>query len=294
MAESDYQRYIRFFTPDIRLSRREQSAMTAQELTAARDYAFRLKTDWVLVLFVPVLFLAALLVVPADFTGWLGLTAGVDQMTDHPQGWILDVAALVLACWAIYNIISVKCSVAARYWKTMPGQCLVDLESHRLVSAINLWSASIDYDACVVNEWVDGRLTTVNYTGVSQWLLAKTTTDQWLVLHHAIKGEMLKGSPAVPADDLQLHPTQDLVFAFAPRTNLCLGKRFGGHALPVAQSGLWLSEWEQIYLSKIAHHHDFFYPQRYCLVSEEDALWIDALVQKTQCSIPPIASQDAG
>lgn len=69
MAESDYQRYMRFFTPDIRLSRREQSAMTAQELTAARDYAFRLKTDWVLVLFVPVLFLAALLVVPADFTG---------------------------------------------------------------------------------------------------------------------------------------------------------------------------------------------------------------------------------
>ncbi|SHN03588.1 hypothetical protein SAMN05216593_10683 [Pseudomonas asturiensis] len=294
MAESDYTRYLRFFTPDIRLSHREQSAMTAQELTTARGYALELKNNWGLVLFVPVLFLAALLVVPVDLSTLLGLPAGVDHMTDHPQRWILDVAALVLACWAMYNIMRVKCSVTARYWKTMPRQGVVDLEPHRLVSAINLWSAYIDYDACVVSEWVDGKLTTVCYTGVSQWLLAKTATGQWLVLRHAIKGEMLKGSPEVPTHDLQLHPTQDLVFAFAPRTNLCLGKRFGGNALPVAQSGLWLSESEQHYLGKIAHHYDFFYPQRYSVVSEENAVWIEALIQKTQCSIPSTAGKNTG
>ncbi len=79
-----------------------------------------------------------------------------------------------------------------------------------------------------------------------------------------------------------------------PQTNLCLAKRFSGNPLPVAQTSLWLSHTETQHLSEIAHHWQFFYPQRYGVVSEEDALWIDALVQKTQCSIPSIASKDAG
>ncbi|MEQ4223753.1 MULTISPECIES: hypothetical protein [Pseudomonas syringae group] len=292
MAESDNARYSRFYKPDTRLGHREQSAMTADERAVVHGYTQQVSTTGILIMFVFLLLLAALLLMPADLAALL-MSTDDRPLPDHERIWILDVAGVVLACWAIYGIVHIQYGVKARYWKTMPDQGLVDLESHTLVSAINLWSANIDYESCVVYEWVNGELTTVHYTGVSQWLLAKTTTGQWLILRHDMKGEMLKGKPEVPPVELHLQPTQNLALAFAPQTNICLGKRFSGKNLPVAQSGVWLREQEWLYLSKIANHYDFFYPQRHCLVSEEDGLWVDVLVERAQRNVPSVADMHA-
>ena len=300
MAEDTYARYIRFHTPDIRLSHREQSAMTAEELAAARSHAFMQRSDWLTLLFVPFLLGAALppfiyLLGGLIYTRWFASGPDVDEALYAHLGWTGVASGLLILCWSLYRIVRARYDVKVCYWKTMPDQGRVDVESHTLTGALNLWSYCFDPDCSTMDRWVDGKLKSVPDSGVSQWLLARTITGEWLVLRHAIEGAMsIMREPEKPPITLQLQPTEHLALAFAPQTNLCLGKRFSGNPMPVAQTSLWLSHAETQHLSEIAHHWQFFYPQRYGVVSQEDARWVDELVQKTQCSIPSIASKDAG
>ncbi|KPY31965.1 Uncharacterized protein ALO52_00590 [Pseudomonas syringae pv. primulae] len=297
MAEDVVARYIHFHTPDPRLSHREQSAMTADELVEARRHAFMQGPGWLTLLFVPFLFGATLppaLSLVGLYLYKSGFAQGfdVDGALYEYRSWMLTASALLVVGWSLYNIVRAQYDATLCYWKTMPDLGRVDTEAHTLVSAINLWSQCFDIDYNDVHEW-EGERQVTRYSDASQWLLAKTTTGQWLVLRHTVQGEILAGEPQVPAADIQLHPTRELVLAFAPQTNICLGKRFSGSALPVVQSDVWLTRQEEKYLSDIAHHREFFHPQRYGVVSQEDARWLDGLVQRTQHTVQPVADTHA-
>ncbi|KPY31960.1 MULTISPECIES: hypothetical protein [Pseudomonas syringae group] len=297
MAEDSYTLNKRFHTPDPRLKQRKQSAMSDQELAEARLHAGSRLSSWLQILLVPVifgsvlpclLFLLSLMVYASLFASHVD----IDQAIDDYIVWALAATPLFMGGWALYNTLRARHDVTERYWKTMPDEGLVDTETHTLTWAINLWSSCYDPDASTMHRWIDGELKSVPDSGISQWLLAKNTTGQWLVVRHAIQGTMhLLKKPDIPAVNLQLQPTQDLVLTFAPQTNLCLNKRFSGTALPVVQSGLWLSQHEALHLSDIAHHWQFFYPQRYGLVSQEDARWVDDLVDRAQRNMLAVASE---
>ncbi|SHN03579.1 hypothetical protein SAMN05216593_10682 [Pseudomonas asturiensis] len=299
MAEDIYTLRKRFDTPDTRLSHREQSAMTAEELAEARVHACANISNRIQILLVPILagslapYFVFLLSVIA-YASVFSTRHDMDKAVGDYSPWVIAATPLVVGSWALYSTLRAKYDVTERYWKTMPDQGLVDIERHTLTWAINLWSYCFDSDSSTMDRWVDGQLKSVNDSGVSQWLLARTTAGQWLVLRHAIEGAMwIMRGPETPAVKLQLHPTQDLALAFAPRTNRCLSKRFSGSPLPVAQTSLWLSDTQAQHLGEIAHHWHFFYPQRYGVVSQEDARWIDALVERARHNRSPVADLPA-
>lgn len=290
MAEDYYARFARFCTPDPRPGPREQVPMSAEEQAWAHERAAVHRTGWLQVLLFPLIFGSVL---PGLFF-MLGLVifqrlfAGdfdVDEVLAGSVGWVIFATLLCIGGWVLYNAQHAKCDLRRRYWRAMPGKGMVELEHHRLLSGISLWSNGYDPDIPTISQWIDGRMQVVADSGVSEWMLARTAAGHWLVLRQRYRGTFDYSNPRLPALERRLQASHELAIALAPGTNVALGQRFTGTLMPLVQTTYWLSRTELQRLDEIAHHWIFFYPDRYAVVNAQDVDWVEALVARAEASI---------
>ena len=297
MSDNTYTLFTRFQTPDPGIGPREQAPMLDEEHAWARERAFMHRFSWIEVL-VPPLCLGPVLPGLAFLLGlWLyqALAApgvDIDRIVGDSVGWLAFATLLFMAGWGVHNYLRDTRDPTKRYWKSMPDQGLVELEHHTLVAGISLWSSDYDPDCNTLMQWADGELKCVQGSGVSQWLLAQTAAGHWLVLKEDDPGDFSYGPVGrIPPLDKQMQPCQQLAIAFAPGTNLALGRRFSGPPMPLIETPYWLSAYELKRLVEAAHHWIFFPPNRYAVVNEEDAAWVQRLVDRAQTSVGPRPEQ---
>ncbi|MGN8273732.1 hypothetical protein [Pseudomonas sp. SMN5] len=288
MSNDAYAMYMRFQTPDPAIGAREQAPMLPQEQAWAREHAAMHRFNWLQVLVPPLCFgpmlppiawLVGLLLYRALFAPSLD----VDRLVGDALGWLVVAMLLFTTAWALRNFLRDKRDPTKRYWQSMPEQGLVELERHTLVSGFSVWSNDYDPDCNTLMHWADGKLERLQDSGVAQWVLARTAAGQWLVLKEQFPGSFTYAREGqMPALDRQFQPREQLAIAFAPGTNLSLGRRFDGAPIPVQDTAYWLSPEELRQLAKVAHHWMFFPPDRYALINEGDAEWVERLVQRAQ------------
>jgi len=293
MNEDPYTRYWRFHTPDPDIAPREQAPMLAEEQAWAYERARGQRFDWLTVLMAP-LCLGAILPFLVFLTGlWLLSatfmpTLAVDRIVGSTFGWQVLVTLTVIGAWGLRNYLRDRRDPVIRYWAAMPGQGLVELERHRLVAGTCLWVSDFDPDCNTLTQWKDGEWSSTQSSGVSQWIVATTAAGHWLVLKEEYAGNFTYNRVGcMPALDKQLHPAQNLAVAFAPRTNVMLGRRFDGEPIPLTRTTYWLSADEHKRLTELAHHWHFFPPDRYGVINPQDAAWVQRLVDKAQASAEP-------
>ena len=298
MSDDTYSLYIRFQTPDPDIGPRERAPMLAQELAWARDRATMHRFSWIIVL-VPPLCLGPVLPGIAFALGLLvyqGLSApgvDLDRIAGASLDWLVLATLLFVAAWVLHNFLRDTRDRTKRYWQSMPDQGLVELEHHTLICGINLWSNDYDPDCNTLMQWSNGKVKYVQDSGVSQWILAKTAAGHWLVLKEEFSGGFNYGRVGkMPASDKQLQPLQQLAIAFAPGTNLQLGRRFDGAPMPLVETPYWLSADELKRLDETAHHWHFLPPNRYGVVNDEDAAWVQRLLDRAQASVGPQPQED--
>lgn len=278
--------YWRFQTPDPGIGPREQAPMLAQEHAWARERAAGHRLSWIEVLLPPLCFgvflpslafLLGLCLLKALFVPGLD----VDRLIGNSFGWQALATLVFVVMWALRNYLRDTRDPTKRYWQSMPERGVVELERHALVSGTRLWSSDFDPDCNTLMQWKNGRLEPTQSSGVSQWIIAMTTAGHWLVFKDEYPGDFTYDRVGrMPAPDKQLHPSQDVAFAFAPGTHLALGRRFDGEPLPLTHTAYWLSAEELKRLVDIAHHWTFFPPDRYGVVNAQDAPWVQRLLDK--------------
>ncbi|WP_246883112.1 hypothetical protein [Pseudomonas sp. Tri1] len=293
MSDDVYTQFMRFKTPDPEIGPREQAPMLAEEQAWARERALMHRFDWIEVL-VPPLCLGPVLPSLAFLLSlWLyqALIApglDVDRIVGDSLGWLALVTLLFMAAWALRNYVRDTRDPTKRYWQSMPDRGLVELERHTLISGTSLWSCDYDPDCNTLMQWTNGKLECVQDSGVSQWLLAQTAAGHWLVLKEGYPGDFTYARIGkMPPLDKQMQPRQHLTIAFAPGTNLPLGRRFDGAPLPLIQTPYWVFADELKRLVEVAHHWTFFPPNRYAVVNDQDARWVQWLVDRAQASVGP-------
>ncbi|MEX0163618.1 hypothetical protein MRBLPD1_002110 [Pseudomonas brassicacearum] len=296
MSDDIYNLFTRFQTPDPAIGPRERVPMLAQEQAWARERAAMHRFSWIVVL-VPPLCLGPVLPGIAFLLGLLvyqGLSApgvDLDRIVGDSLGWLVLATLLFMAAWVLHNYLRDKRDPTKRYWQSMPDQGLVELEHHTLICGISLWSNDYDPDCNTLMQWSDGKVKYVQDSGVSQWILAKTAAGHWLVLKEQFSGDFSYGQVGqMPAPDKLLQPRQQLAIAFAPGTNLQLGQRFDGPPMPLVETPYWLSADELKRLVEAAHHWNFLPPNRYGVVNDEDAAWVQRLVNRAQASVGPVGA----
>ncbi|SCZ18900.1 MULTISPECIES: hypothetical protein [unclassified Pseudomonas] len=298
MSDDTYTLYMRFQTPDPGIGPRERVPMLEQELAWARERATMHRFSWIMVL-VPPLCLGPVLPGIAFLLGLLvyqGLSApgvDLDRIVGDSLGWLVLATLLFMAAWVLHNYLRDKRDPTKRFWQSMPDQGLVELEHHTLVSGISLWSNDYDPDCNTLMQWTDGKLKCVQDSGISQWILAKTAAGHWLVLKEQFSGDFSYGRVGqMPAPNKLLQPRQQLAIAFAPGTNLQLGRRFDGARMPLVQTPYWLSADELKRLEEAAHHWNFLPPNRYGVINDQDAAWVQRLVDRAQACVGPRPQED--
>lgn len=286
MTDISYSQYHRFHTPDPQRAPREQAPMQAEELAWAQHHALGQRFSWIEVLVPPLCFgfvlpgiawLVALLL----YRTLVAPELDIDRVIS--QSWLgLGVATLLFfAAWVGLNVWRARRDPAKRYWASMPAQGLVELERHTLVAGTSLWANDYDPDCNTLMQWNGEALLPVQDSGITQWLLAKTQAGQWLVLKRQFPGHFRYGTKGqVPAEGKWLKPSSELALAFAPGTNLLLGRRFSGTPIPVRDTRYWLTAEERKHLGKIAHHWCFTAPDRYALINPDDTHWVERLVDR--------------
>jgi|GEM_PF-714661 len=299
MRDAPYTLSMRFQAPAPGIAPREQAPMLAQEQAWAREHASRHRFSWIEVLvpplcFGPVLpgiaFLLGLLLYRSLFAPGLD----IDRIVGASFGWLALATLLFMAAWGLRNFLRDAHDPTKRYWQSMPDQGLAELEHHSLVSGTSLWSSDYDPDCNTLMQWTNGKLECVQDSGVSQWVLAKTTAGHWLVLKEEYPGSFNYGRVGkMPTPDKQMQPCQELAIAFAPGTNLPLGRRFGGAPMPLVDTPYWVSADELKRLVEVAHHWTFFPPDRYAVVNNQDAEWVQRLVDRAQASVGPRPDETA-
>lgn len=293
MSDDSYTLFTRFKTPDPAIAPREQVPMLAQELAWAHEHAAMHRFSWIAVLVPPLCFGPVLPGIAFLLGLWLyrALVApglDVDRIVGDSLGWLALATLLFMAGWALHNFLRDTRDPTRRYWQSMPDQGLVELERHTLVSGISLWSCDYDPDCNALMQWTNGKLERMQDSGVSQWVLAKTAAGHWLALKEGYPGSFTyERVGRMPALDKQMQPRQQLAFAFAPGTNLPLGRRFDGAPMPLTQTPYWMSADELKRLVEIAHHWTFFPPNRFAVVNDQDARWVQWLVDRAQASVGP-------
>jgi hypothetical protein len=297
MRDDSHTQFFRFQTPDPGIGPREQAPMLAQELAWARDRASMHDFSWLVVLLPP---LSMGLVLPGVvFLAGLGLSQklfapelDVDRIVGDSLGWLALATLLFVAGWILSNYLRDSRDPTKHYWQSMPDQGLVELERHTLISAISLWANDFDPDCSSLMLWKNDKLVRVQSSGVSQWILAMTEAGHWLVLKEEFPGDFCyRRVGQMPAPEKQMQPRQQLAIAFAPGTQLALGRRFDGAPLPVTQTPYWMSADEIKRLAEIAHHWMFFPPDRYAVVNADDAGWVQRLVDRARASAGPLPAQ---
>lgn len=290
MSDVTHTQFIRFQTPDPAIGPREQSPMLPEELARAREHASMHRFSWVMVLAAPVS--VGLMLPSLAFVIGLGLVEkwfvpdlDIDRIIDGSWVWQALATALFIAGWALSNYLRDSRDPTKRYWQSMPDQGRVELERHVLVSGISLWSNDYDPDCNTLTLWKNDRLVSVQSSGVSQWVLAFTAAGHWLVLKEEFPGDFCYGPVGrMPEKDKQIKPRQQLAIAFAPGTQVRLGQRFDGAPLPLVETLYWMSADEIRRLTEAAHHWIFFPPDRYAVVNDRDAGWVQRLVDKARGS----------
>lgn len=293
MKDDFYTQYMRFQTPDAAIAPREQAPMLAQEQAWVQQHASMHRFSWITVLvpplcFGPILpgiaFVLGLLLYRTIFAPDLD----IDRIVGASFGWLALATLLFMTAWGLRNFLRDTHDPTKRYWQSMPDQGLVELERHTLISGFSLWSNNYDPDCNAIMQWSNGKLESVQDSGVAQWLLAKTTAGHWLVLKEQYPGDFSYARVGkMPPPDKHMQPGQELAIAFAPSTNLPLGRRFGGAPMPLIDTSYWVSADELKRLVEVAHHWTFFPPDRYAVVNEQDAEWVQRLVDKAQTSVSP-------
>jgi hypothetical protein len=293
MSDDSHTQFFRFQTPDPGIGPREQSPMLPQELAWARERAFMHRFSWFVVLLPP---LSMGFVLPGlAYLTILGLVQklfapelDVDRIVGDSLGWLALVTVLFVAGWALSNYLRDSRDPTKRYWQSLPGQGLVELERHTLVSGISLWANDFDPDCNSLTLWKNDKLVSVQSSGVSQWILAMTAAGHWLVLKDEFPGDFCYGREGrMPEKGKQMQPRQQLAIAFAPGTQVSLGQRFEGEPVPLVETPYWMSADEIKRLTEAAHHWIFFPPDRYAVVNTEDARWVQRLVDRAQASVGP-------
>lgn len=279
-------RYWRFHTPDPGIGPRERRPMRAEELAWAHEHASGHRFNWIAVLLPPLcfgvflpslVFLLSLLLYRAVFSPGLD----VDGILGHSWAWQALATLVFMAAWALRNYLRDTRDPIKRYWQTMPGQGVVELERHTLVSGTSLWSSDFDPDCNALMQWKNGRLEQAQSSGVAQWVVAMTTTGRWLVIKDEYPGPFTYDRVGrMPAAQKRMHPCRDLALAFAPCTNVLLGRRFDGAPIALTHTEYWLSAEELTRLVEVAHHWRFFPPDRYGVVNQQDAPWVQQLLEK--------------
>ncbi|MBT2339803.1 hypothetical protein J7E36_11660 [Pseudomonas fluorescens] len=265
--------------------------MLAEEQAWARVHAPGHHFSWIQVLMAPlclgpVVAGSALLLGLWLYQSLLAPELDIDRAIGDGYGWLALAGGLFVAAWVLHNVWRDSRDPTRRYWQSMPDQGVVELEHHTLVCGINLWSNDYDPDCNTLMKWTHGKLECVQNSGVVQWVVARTEAGHWLVLKEQCSGNFSYGrGGAKPAPDRQMHPCQQVTIAFAPGTQLSLGRRFSGAPIPLLDTDYWLSADELKRLAEAAHHWRFFPPSRYGVVDAEDAGWMQRLVKKAQDSI---------
>ncbi|UZE21377.1 hypothetical protein LOY67_15110 [Pseudomonas sp. B21-056] len=293
MSNDPYTQFKRFQTPDPAIGPREQAPMLAQELAWARVYAAHHRFDWLVVLMAPLCFgpllppIALLLGVLLYRTLFVP-GPDLDLIIGESLGWLVVPMLLSTTAWALCNFLRDKHDPTIRYWQSLPDQGRIELERHTLVSGFCLWSNDYDPDCNTLMLWVNDKIEHVQDSGVAQWILAKTEAGHWLVLKEQFPGNFTYDRIGqTPAPGKLLQPREQLAIAFAPGTNLPLGRRFDGAPIPLIDTSYWLSGDELKRLAEAAHHWTFFPPERYAVINEQDAGWVQRLVTKAQAHVDP-------
>lgn len=280
--------YWRFNAPDPGIGPREQAPMLAEEQAWAREHAAGHHFSWIEVLLPPLcfgVFLPSLVFMLGVWLYGAAFAPGldVDRVIGNTFAWQVLAAVVFTAAWGLRNYLRDTRDPIKRYWQAMPDQGVVELERHTLVSGTSLWASDYDPDCNALMQWKNGQLERTQSSGVSQWIVAKTTAGHWLVFKDEYPGDFTYNRVgSMPAPDKQLQPCQDLAFTFAPGTNLMLGRRFDGEPLPLLDTGYWLAADELKRLTAIAHHWAFFPPDRYGVVNARNAPWVQQLLDKAQ------------
>ncbi|RQS03389.1 hypothetical protein DIE07_31925 [Burkholderia sp. Bp9002] len=276
--------YERFHTPSDEVAAREVAAMSDEEQARAKSAATVHVRNWLAILFVPLAFgpwvpMVAYMLGMLAYRGMLDPTFDMDRAVAQAAVPAIWVTALFNAAWIGRNWCIATYGTRQRYWREMPFEGHVELERHTLRSVIIVWSDDDDQERLYVEEWIDGKLKS-SRAGVTQWLLARTSADRWLVLEHRLAVESRYGMPTFPFGARRLIPARELAVAFAPRTNIRIGLRFSGPAAPSTLTSCLLSPAECQRLAAVAHHDNFFPPDQYGVVDPSDADWVEALAAR--------------
>ncbi|SEM42128.1 hypothetical protein SAMN05518845_12470 [Variovorax sp. YR750] len=287
MEHSDYRQYEAFHTPDPRIAPRCSVQMNPQEQARAQSKAVVHVPGWIEILLAPLLVGSWIPLLLFAGVALLSGTDGDTLISDRASD-LLWATILFIGAWIVKNWLTSRYGARARYWREMPLHGQAEQEPHTLRFAMVLWSDERDPEGNYVEEWIDGKLKTLAGSGTRQWILAKTATDSWLVLSHLASGEsILHERLSFPISQKRLQPMQELAIVFAPRTNICLGLRFSGPAVPLVLTCYLLSGQETQDLARAAHHWKFFPPHRYGVVDPAEAAWVDALAARArQMSVP--------
>lgn len=284
MTDDPFTLVQRFLTPDPRLAPREQAPMRAEELAWARHHAFTQRFSWIEVLVPPLCFGFVLpgiawLIGLLLYRTLVAPELDIDRVIGQSWRELALATVLFFAAWVGLNVWRARRDPTKRYWAAMPGQGLVDVEHHTLITGINLWGNDYDPDCNTLLQWNGETLEPVQDSGVTQWLLVQTATGQWLALKQDFPGHFSYGREGqIPAPERWLQPSQTLTLAFAPGTGLLLGQRFSGAAIAMRDSRYWLSAAELKHLREIAHHWQFSPPDRYAVINPADVDWLQRLV----------------
>ncbi|QXI30605.1 hypothetical protein [Pseudomonas vanderleydeniana] len=291
MADTDYERYARFHTPDPRIAERERAAMSPEEKAWALDKGSGHRSGWLNWVILPVVIglWAPMVCIILVLLAYQALFAPGFDPQQHREAILTAIQAstlLLFIVWVAWNRHRARHDPRLLYWRDLPEVAEVELERHTLVSAFSLWSSNYDPDNPQVARWADGRIQQVADSGVVQWLLAQTAEGRWLVLCERVAGVFRgHGTQVRPAAASQWPLSEELAIAFAPRTNIPLGLRFSGAALALAETGHWLSRGDLDRLARIAHHWTFFAPERYALINPSDVPWLEALLRRAQSAV---------
>jgi hypothetical protein len=285
MSDDSHAQFFRFETPDPGIGPREQSPMLPEELARARERASMHRFSWVMVLAAPVS--VGLMLPSLAFVIGLGLVEkwfapglDIDRIIEGSWGWQALVTVLFIAGWASSNYRRDSRDPTKRYWQSMPDRGLVELERHTLISGISLWASdNPEHDSLML--WQNDKLVRVQSSGVSQWILAMTTAGHWLVLMEEFPGVFRHGQVSrMPAPEQRMKPQQQLAIAFAPGTHVTLGERFDGAPVPLTESSYWMTADESSRLAEASHRWGFFPSDRYAVINDRDADWVQRLVDK--------------